>query len=176
MPVDFAGPSYFGGKNDQLVLCAGKGVFLIRSIAQGTPQLTSILAGDIHIWDRESAALLHHVRAQALGGDLTCIAWNAAVEPFMFATGSHDGGVRIWTTPSSHPTISVTESAPGSCANSMNGNTPRTGTPSLYDVDKQMSSPVADNQGFTSEQFLQAAMQSGDASTRSGERKAVTFE
>ncbi|EPT02101.1 hypothetical protein FOMPIDRAFT_1029426 [Fomitopsis schrenkii] len=123
VPVDFAGPSYFGGKNDQLVLCAGK-------------------AGDIHIWDRESAALLHHVRAQALGGDLTCIAWNAAVEPFMFATGSHDGGVRIWTTPSSHPTISVTESAPGSCANSMNGNTPRTGTPSLYDVDKQMSSPL----------------------------------
>ena len=24
--VDFAGPSYFGGKNDQLVLCAGKGL------------------------------------------------------------------------------------------------------------------------------------------------------
>jgi len=24
-PVDFAGPSYFGGKDDQLVLCAGKG-------------------------------------------------------------------------------------------------------------------------------------------------------
>lgn len=27
VPVDFAGPSYFGGKNDQLVLCAGKGSF-----------------------------------------------------------------------------------------------------------------------------------------------------
>jgi hypothetical protein len=41
---------------------------------------------------------LHHVHAQASGGDLTCIAWNAAAEdPFMFATGSHDGGVRIWT-------------------------------------------------------------------------------
>jgi hypothetical protein len=25
VPVDFAGPSYFGGKDDQLVLCAGKG-------------------------------------------------------------------------------------------------------------------------------------------------------
>jgi WD repeat-containing protein 26 len=25
VPVDFAGPSYFGGKNDTLVLCAGKG-------------------------------------------------------------------------------------------------------------------------------------------------------
>lgn len=42
--------------------------------------------------------LLHHVRAQAHGGDLTCIAWNPAAEdPFMFATGSHDGAVRIWT-------------------------------------------------------------------------------
>ncbi|KIJ61612.1 hypothetical protein HYDPIDRAFT_31215 [Hydnomerulius pinastri MD-312] len=81
MPVDFAGHSYFGGKDDQLVLCAGK-------------------AGDIYIWDRDSAVLLHHVRAQALGGDLTCIAWNQSAEnPFMFATGSHDGAVRIWTTP-----------------------------------------------------------------------------
>ncbi|KAF8888546.1 hypothetical protein BD779DRAFT_1439978 [Infundibulicybe gibba] len=81
VPVDFAGPSYFGGKNNELVLCAGKG-------------------GDIHIWDQESGALLHHVRAQALGGDLTCIAWNhAAEDPFMFATGSHDGAVRIWTEP-----------------------------------------------------------------------------
>ncbi|KAG2030418.1 quinon protein alcohol dehydrogenase-like superfamily [Suillus americanus] len=80
VPVDFAGPSYFGGKDDQLVLCAGK-------------------AGDIHIWDRDSAVLLHHVRAQALSGDLTCIAWNHASDnPFMFATGSHDGAVRLWTT------------------------------------------------------------------------------
>jgi len=78
--VDFAGPSSFGGKDDQLVLCASK-------------------AGDIHLWDRESGTLLHHVRAQSLGGgDLTCIAWNAAADPFMFATGSHDGAVRIWTT------------------------------------------------------------------------------
>lgn len=80
VPVDFAGPSYFGGKDDQLVLCTGK-------------------VGDIHIWDRDSAVLLHHVRAQALGGDLTCIAWNHASDnPFMFATGSHYGGVRLWTT------------------------------------------------------------------------------
>jgi len=78
--VDFAGPSNFGGKDDQLVLCAGK-------------------AGDVHIWDRESGTLLHHVCAQSLGGgDLTCVAWNAAADPFMFATGSHDGAVRIWTT------------------------------------------------------------------------------
>ncbi|KAI0250714.1 WD40-repeat-containing domain protein [Lactifluus subvellereus] len=81
-PVDFAGPSHFGGKDDQLVLCAGK-------------------AGDIHIWDRESGVLLHHVPAQSLGGgDLTCIAWNPTADPFMFATGSHDGAVRVWTAPS----------------------------------------------------------------------------
>lgn len=34
-----------------------------------------------------------------MDGDLTCIAWNHAAMPFMFATGSHDGAVRIWTTP-----------------------------------------------------------------------------
>ncbi|KIY47537.1 hypothetical protein FISHEDRAFT_66082 [Fistulina hepatica ATCC 64428] len=90
-PVSFAGPSYFGGKNDELVLCAGK-------------------AGDIHIWDRESGALLHHVRGQQIGGDLTCIAWNnAAEDPFMFATGSHDGGVRIWTSPE-RPNIAINDS------------------------------------------------------------------
>ncbi|KAI6124581.1 WD40-repeat-containing domain protein [Pisolithus croceorrhizus] len=80
-PVDFAGHGYFGGKDDQLVLCAGK-------------------AGDIYIWDRDSAILLHNIHAQALGGDLTCLAWNQAVENvFMFATGSHDGAVRVWSTP-----------------------------------------------------------------------------
>ncbi|KAF7318792.1 Catabolite degradation [Mycena chlorophos] len=80
--VGFAGPSYFGGKNDELVLCAGK-------------------AGDIHIWDQESGTLLRHIRTQAAQtGDLTCIAWNnAADDPLMFATGSHDGAVRIWMPP-----------------------------------------------------------------------------
>ncbi|KAH9060585.1 WD40 repeat-like protein [Lactarius vividus] len=92
--VDFAGPSSFGGRDDELVLCAGK-------------------SGDIHIWDRESASYLHHIRAPTLGGDMTCIAWNPAAEHFMFATGSHDGTVQIWTTPgtqprSSRPTIATT--------------------------------------------------------------------
>lgn len=63
------------------------------------------IAGDIHVWDRESGSLLHHIRSQALGGDLTCIAWNPVADPFIFATGSHDGGVRIWTHPKSDPTI-----------------------------------------------------------------------
>ncbi|KAG1742685.1 WD40-repeat-containing domain protein [Suillus paluster] len=79
--VDFVGPSYFGGVDDQLVLCAGK-------------------AGDIHIWDRDTATLLHYIRPQAFGGDLTCAAWNHSTDdPFMLATGSHDGTVHIWKTP-----------------------------------------------------------------------------
>ena len=89
--VDFIGPSYFGGASDDLILCASKG-------------------GDIHIWDLESAALLHTVRAGgwyngrgqeaqlAYGGDLTCLAWNrAAREPFMFVVGTHVGDVQVWT-------------------------------------------------------------------------------
>jgi WD40 repeat protein len=63
-------------------------------------------AGDIHIWDRVSAVLLRHIRAQDVGGDLTCLAWNPAAEnPFMFAAGSHDGAVRIWSSPV--PTTSI---------------------------------------------------------------------
>lgn len=39
---------------------------------------------------------------------MTCIAWNPAADPFMFATGSHDGSVQIWTTPE----ISASHSRP----------------------------------------------------------------
>lgn len=81
-----------------LVVCAGKGTSTLPC-TYVTPVLRTRIAGDIHVWDRESGSLLHHVRAQALGGDLTCIAWNPVADPFMFATGSHDGGVRIWTSP-----------------------------------------------------------------------------
>jgi WD40 repeat protein len=86
VPVEFAGPSYFGGKDNSLVICAAK-------------------AGDIYIWDRESAVLLHHVQALIFGGDLTCLAWNNAVgdSSFMFATGTHDGGIRVWSTLSPSP-------------------------------------------------------------------------
>jgi WD repeat-containing protein 26 len=99
-PVEFAGPSHFGGKDDQLVLCAGKGAF-IEHFADALLKIINFAAGDIHIWDRESGVLLHHIPSQSLGGgDLTCIAWNPTADPFMFATGSHDGAVRVWTTTS----------------------------------------------------------------------------
>jgi len=79
-PVLWAGSSYFGGKEDQLVLCAGK-------------------AGDVHIWDRETGRELHHFRTQDhSSGDLTAIAWNPLSEgTLMLATGTHDGILKIWT-------------------------------------------------------------------------------
>jgi WD40 repeat protein len=101
--MDFAGPSYFGGKEDQLVLCAGKGTFRSRYNRCLNTQLFGT-AGDIHIWERDTATLLHYVRPQPFGGDLTCVAWNHSTDdPFMLATGSHDGTVRIWTTPVGDP-------------------------------------------------------------------------
>ena len=130
--VDFAGPSYFGGKDDQLIVCAGKGRPPLRWLIDEL--FANVLfifhtAGDIHIWDRESGALLHHIRAQVVGGDLTCVAWNPLADPFMFATGSHDGAVRIWTSlnqPSPYPEFSFQSEAGGG------GVTPRTRSPSIY--------------------------------------------
>ncbi|KZV92657.1 WD40 repeat-like protein [Exidia glandulosa HHB12029] len=79
--TDFAGPSYFGGEDDQFVFCASKG-------------------GDVHIWERESGTLLRHVRPEESDGEsLTCIAWNHASDNYMFATGSHEGTVRLWQVP-----------------------------------------------------------------------------
>jgi len=138
-PVDFAGPSYFGGKNDQLIVCAGKGRVplllkeLIDQILTDVFIHISYAAGDIHIWDRESGALLHHIRAQMVGGDLTCVAWNPMADPFMFATGSHDGAVRIWTSsnhssqPSPYPEFTFQSEGGGG-----GGGTPRTRSPSIY--------------------------------------------
>lgn len=84
---ELAGPCYFGGRDDQFVLCAGK-------------------AGDIHIWDRDSGLLLRYIRPQTPNtfGDLTCIAWNHGTDDtFAFATGSHDGAVRLWSTAAPPP-------------------------------------------------------------------------
>ncbi|KAI6014913.1 hypothetical protein PISMIDRAFT_687935 [Pisolithus microcarpus 441] len=79
---ELAGPCYFGGRDDQFVLCAGK-------------------AGDVYIWDRDSGLLLRYIRPLTPNafGDLTCMAWNCGTdETFTFATGGYDGAVRLWST------------------------------------------------------------------------------
>lgn len=126
--------------------------------------LTFLEAGDIHIWDQESGALLHQFRAQALGGDLTCIAWNhAADNPFMFATGSHDGAVRIWTKPPDEPKSAGREylSVP------VNGHVVvRTSSPFELDMDRT-DSPVK-QQDSESHHWL-------DEHTSSQEGRTVSF-
>ncbi|KAH8828264.1 quinon protein alcohol dehydrogenase-like superfamily [Flagelloscypha sp. PMI_526] len=126
-PSEINCTSYFGGINDDLVLCAGK-------------------AGDIHIWDTDSGSLLHKIRSQALGGgDLTCIAWNHAVEhPFMFATGSHDGTIRIW----SHPPDTHDDLSPGPSGRS---SIRRENSPYGFEETRHTESPEA-----ASSSFLQA--------------------
>jgi WD40 repeat protein len=67
-------------------------------------QHTFPLAGDIYVWDTGSGTLLLHLPAAPRRGELTCIAWNHAVDdPFMLATGYHDGTVIIWTKPKDNP-------------------------------------------------------------------------
>ncbi|CAE6472842.1 unnamed protein product [Rhizoctonia solani] len=74
-PVDFAGPSYFGGVKDTFVLAASK-------------------SGEIYIWERSSGVLLHSLKAP--DQELTNLAWNhKASSGFMFASAAHDGMVRI---------------------------------------------------------------------------------
>ncbi|CAE7180293.1 unnamed protein product [Rhizoctonia solani] len=75
-PVDFAGPSYFGGVKDTFVLAASK-------------------SGEIYIWERSSGVLLHSLKAP--DQELTNLAWNhKAPSGFMFASAAHDGMVRIF--------------------------------------------------------------------------------
>jgi WD40 repeat protein len=101
----------------------------------------SLAGGDIHIWDQESGALLHLIRAQTHGGDLTCIAWNnAADDPYMFATGSYDGGVQVWTrqqqadnAPECEPTpTNVHEYPRTSSPYQMDSNMSRSGSSSMF--------------------------------------------
>jgi WD repeat-containing protein 26 len=115
--VDFAGTSYFGGKDDQLIVCGGKStssghLSRLGCAVRCVLRLRGLRAdGHIHIWDRESATLLHDLRAP--DGDLTGIAWNTGSETPMFATGSHDGAVKIWTSTLQQPLVDESRSASG---------------------------------------------------------------
>lgn len=91
----------------------------------------SVTAGDIHIWDRRSGYMLHSFQAQDLDNDLTCIAWNHAVvapSPFMFATGSHDGTVRVWMS-ITNPLQQLPSRSSYLDLRQSGGTTPRTVTP-----------------------------------------------
>ncbi|KAI0804617.1 hypothetical protein BC629DRAFT_1590861 [Irpex lacteus] len=83
-------PSIFGGEYDHLVLRAGK-------------------AGDIYVWDRDSADLIHCIKAPSttLGRELTAFSWNRGSSNYMFATGTHTGGVQYWKTRADIPNEAI---------------------------------------------------------------------
>ncbi|KAG8732880.1 hypothetical protein FRC10_000546 [Ceratobasidium sp. 414] len=75
---DFAGQSYFGGPNDSFVCCSSK-------------------SGEIFIWDRTSATLLHTLRPED-SEVIKNFACNGKAAPgFMLVTGALDGALRIWS-------------------------------------------------------------------------------
>ncbi|KAG9102645.1 hypothetical protein FRC07_010186 [Ceratobasidium sp. 392] len=77
-PVDFAGQSYFGGLNDSFVCCSSK-------------------SGEVFIWDRTSATLLHTMRPDD-SEVIKNFACNRKAAPgFMLVTGALDGALRIWS-------------------------------------------------------------------------------
>ncbi|KAG9016039.1 hypothetical protein FRB90_003763 [Tulasnella sp. 427] len=83
--ADFAGPSHFGGQQDQFVICAGQ-------------------KGTIYVWDRETGLLLHSLQgpqnAYNVVEKMTSVAWNScATGRYMLASGTNHGTVQIWTTP-----------------------------------------------------------------------------
>ncbi|EKM59689.1 uncharacterized protein PHACADRAFT_205913 [Phanerochaete carnosa HHB-10118-sp] len=99
----FAGlPAIFGGTNDNLILRAGT-------------------ASDIYVWDRDTTSQLHRIQAPVALKHLTAIAWNRGANEWMFATGTHEGEVHVWTVgpapeeaPQRHKSASAWSSGSGS--------------------------------------------------------------
>ncbi len=80
------------------MLRGGIGKSLVISVNQVSFSLFT--AGDVCVWDRDSGNLLHHIGVPSgvQIGRLSSLAWNSSMtKSFMFAAGSHDGAIRIWT-------------------------------------------------------------------------------
>lgn len=51
----------------------------------------------IHTWDRATAEHLRRIEMPSGMGRITALAWNHGASDWMFATGTHDGKVQVWT-------------------------------------------------------------------------------
>lgn len=142
--------SVFGGANQSLVMRAETSKFL----ASFQSQKLNELAGNIHIWDRDTAYHLHLIRPTVTLGHISSLAWNMASNSVVFATGCLDGAVRLWsfTTPKqdeepaspppSLPSPTPThQRSPGSASSNFRrhgssfGLGPRSESPTVEDID-----------------------------------------
>ncbi|EUC53566.1 WD repeat protein, putative [Rhizoctonia solani AG-3 Rhs1AP] len=91
-PVEFAGQSFFGGPDEMFVCCSSK-------------------SGEMYIWDRISASLLHTLRPDDSDVIKIFACNRKAVPRFMLVSGALDGTLRVWTsTTSPLPSRQVTSS------------------------------------------------------------------
>lgn len=124
-PTAFAGlPAIFGGTHDHLVLRAGT-------------------ASDIYVWDRDTTSQLHRIQAPVALGHLTAVAWNRGAADWMFATGTHEGEVHIWTV--APPAASA--SAPHSASARSSGSAARGDSAGFFAGDYTQS-PVSETQPY----------------------------
>jgi len=108
-----------------------------------------------------------------VGGDLTCVAWNPAADPFMFAAGSHDGAVRIWTSlnhssqPSPYPEFTFQSEGGGGGVG-----TPRTRSSSIYppESDNRIASSSTAEGGLKANE-LRASLDEIGAQLKGGGRQ-----
>lgn len=102
--VEFSGASQFGGANDEFVVAASKG-------------------GDIHIWDRQSEALLRKLKVP--DREVTNVAWNhGSPDGCMLACATDGRIVTVWTTadvlPPDHESSSEPEKSKAQASSSVN--------------------------------------------------------
>jgi hypothetical protein len=174
-PVDFAGPSYFGGRGDQLIVCAGKGRFL--SVESNLSIKCLLTCSFICVRSRRYSYLGSRIWSvatpdpgtQGVDEGLTCMAWNPAVERFMFAAGSRDGAVQIWTTlshsshPSPYPEFTFQSEGRG-------GGTPRTRSPSIFPPEADNRARSSSTEGGLKAHELRASLDELGAQLRAASR------
>ena len=79
-----------------------------------------------------------------VGGDLACLARNSVADPFMFATGGHDGAVRVWAAPGRWPHSSYIYPE-----FTFQSGTPRFRKPSIYPLeDENRFAPMSTEEGL----------------------------
>ncbi|KAF8762034.1 negative gluconeogenesis [Rhizoctonia solani] len=92
-PVEFAGQSFFGGPDEMFVCC-------------------SLKSGEMYVWDRISATLLHTLRPDDMEVIKIFACNRRAIPRFMLVSGALDGTLRVWSSPASPPPSRQLTSSP----------------------------------------------------------------
>lgn len=71
----------------------------VSRIYQPKPLNLLIAAEHIYVWDRDTTLLLHRIQIPQRLGHLTAFTWNRRSDVWMFATGTHEGAIHLWTIP-----------------------------------------------------------------------------